>query len=293
MTEDHPLQYLDFAGEIPRGEYGAGTMTVWDTGTYELEKWRDDEVIATLDGRADGPLGRVRLALIRTEGRGEKSQWLLHRMKTDADGRPQADGDPVVARDHADAPTSAPPPEPTLAELRPMLATSATPGIARAAAERWGSPWVEMKWDGIRGLGVWDGRRLRLRSRNGNDLTSTYPDLTGVDLGLGDLPAVLDGEIVALDEQGRPSFPLLQRRMNLAQPERSSARPPGRRYSCTCSTYCPRAGGTWHPFPSATGGVCSSSWPVARGSRWSCLRSSTTWMPPSRRARDSASRGSW
>lgn len=233
MTEDHPLQYLDFAGEIPRGEYGAGTMTVWDTGTYELEKWRDDEVIATLDGRADGPLGRVRLALIRTEGRGEKSQWLLHRMKTDADGRPQADGDPVVARDHADAPTSAPPPEPTLAELRPMLATSATPGIARAAAERWGSPWVEMKWDGIRGLGVWDGRRLRLRSRNGNDLTSTYPELTGVDPGLGDLPAVLDGEIVALDEQGRPSFPLLQRRMNLVQPreiEREAARTPVQLY---------------------------------------------------------------
>ncbi len=100
MTEDHPLQYLDFAGEIPRGEYGAGIMTVWDTGTYELEKWRDDEVIATLEGRDDGPLGRVRLALIRTEGQGEKSQWLLHRMKTDAEGKPQSDGAPVVALDH-------------------------------------------------------------------------------------------------------------------------------------------------------------------------------------------------
>jgi len=96
MTEDHPMQYLDFAGEIPRGQYGAGTMTVWDTGTYELEKWRDDEVIATLTGGPDGPLGRVRLALIRTEGSGEKSQWLLHRMKTDADGRPQSEGEVVV-----------------------------------------------------------------------------------------------------------------------------------------------------------------------------------------------------
>lgn len=235
MTEDHPMQYLDFAGEIPRGEYGAGIMTVWDTGTYELEKWRDDEVIATLEGRADGPLGRVRLALIRTEGRGEKSQWLLHRMKTDAEGRPQGEGQPVVPLDHGghaavSAPeTAAPaeepgslatpkPPHRSPADLRPMLATSATPGLARAAAERWGRAWVEMKWDGIRGLGIWDGERLRLRSRNGNDLTATYPELTTADLGLGPEPAVVDGEIVALDAQGRPSFPLLQKRMNLAQP---------------------------------------------------------------------------
>ncbi|MXS73706.1 ATP-dependent DNA ligase [Microbacterium sp. CSI-V] len=221
MTEDHPMQYLDFAGEIPRGQYGAGTMTVWDTGTYELEKWRDDEVIATLTGRSDGPLGRVRLALIRTEGSGEKSQWLLHRMKTDAEGRPQREGsavapraDPAPAAAAAPSPTSAPA---TAGDLRPMLATSSTPGLARAAAERWGREWVEMKWDGIRGIGIWDGERLRLRSRNGNDLTATYPELTSVDLGLGAAPAVLDGEIVALDAQGRPSFPLLQKRMNLAQ----------------------------------------------------------------------------
>ncbi|MDQ1083891.1 MULTISPECIES: ATP-dependent DNA ligase [Microbacterium] len=275
MTEDHPMQYLDFAGEIPRGEYGAGIMTVWDTGTYELEKWRDDEVIATLQGRDDGPLGRVRVALIRTEGRGEKSQWLLHRMKTDADGRPQSEGAPVVPLDHGAhaaastpetaAPTddpeasatatpkhhspAAPPKEseipartttsktphrsPTAADLRPMLATSATPGLARAAAERWGRAWVEMKWDGIRGLGIWDGERLRLRSRNGNDLTATYPELTTADLGLGPEPAVVDGEIVALDEQGRPSFPRLQKRMNLAQPreiDREARRTPVQLY---------------------------------------------------------------
>ena len=261
MTEDHPMQYLDFAGEIPRGEYGAGIMTVWDTGTYELEKWRDDEVIATLRGRDDGPLGRVRVALIRTEGRGEKSQWLLHRMKTDAEGRPQADGAPVVALDHgrvrrdpeprgaagsrtvahveSDAPTHDEPDAPALtgspgatpsaADVRPMLATSATPGLARAAAGRWGQAWVEMKWDGIRGIGLWDGHRMRLRSRNGNDLSATYPELTTVDLGLGAEPAIIDGEIVALDPQGRPSFPLLQKRMNLAQPreiEREARRTP-------------------------------------------------------------------
>jgi bifunctional non-homologous end joining protein LigD len=88
MTEDHPLSYGTFEGEIPKGEYGAGTVTIWDTGTYELEKWREGEVIFTLVGRPDGPLDRARLALIRTDGRGEKSSWLLHRMKTDGDAVP-------------------------------------------------------------------------------------------------------------------------------------------------------------------------------------------------------------
>lgn len=235
MTEDHPLRYLDFAGEIPRGQYGAGTMTVWDTGRYELEKWRDDEVIATLEGRPGGPLGRVRLALIRTEGAGEKSQWLLHRMKTDAEGHPQRDGAVVVPRAAEPADDPAPrEPEPAdtdtgSADLRPMQATAATPGLAGAAADRWGRTWVEMKWDGIRGLGFWDGSRLILRSRNGNDLTAAYPELTTVDLGLGPVPAVIDGEIVALDGQGRPSFPLLQKRMNLSRPReiaQESARTP-------------------------------------------------------------------
>lgn len=231
MTEDHPMQYLDFAGEIPRGQYGAGTMTVWDTGRYELEKWRDDEVIATLEGRPGGPLGRVRLALIRTQGEGEKSQWLVHRMKTDAVGHPQVAGAPVVPRGAAvpSASGTASPASAAAADLRPMLATASTAGLARASAQRWGRAWVEMKWDGIRGIGIWDGERLRLRSRNGNDLTDAYPELTAGDLGLGSAPAIVDGEIVALDAQGRPSFPLLQKRMNLARPAeiaREAARTP-------------------------------------------------------------------
>ena len=97
MTEDHPMDYATFEGSIPAGEYGGGSVTIWDDGRYELEKWRDDEVIATLEGRPGGPLGRVRLALIRTDGQGEKSTWLLHRMKTDIDGRVQPDGVPVEA----------------------------------------------------------------------------------------------------------------------------------------------------------------------------------------------------
>jgi bifunctional non-homologous end joining protein LigD len=247
QTEDHPMEYATFAGTIPAGQYGAGSMTIWDEGRYELEKWRDDEVIFTLEGRPGGPVGRVRLALIRTDGDGEKSTWLLHRMKTDAAGHQQPDGEPVVATDadtpargeasaRSDAargdaaadPSAIPPPS----ELRPMLATSATPGRAREAARRWsggGGAWVEGKWDGIRAIAVWDGARLHLRARSGNDVTAKYPELTTVDLGFGPAPAVMDGEIVALDAGGRPSFPLLQTRMNLAKPReiaREAARTP-------------------------------------------------------------------
>jgi bifunctional non-homologous end joining protein LigD len=259
MTEDHPMDYATFEGTIPAGEYGGGSVTIWDDGRYELEKWRDDEIIATLEGRPGGPLGRVRLALIRTEGEGEKSSWLLHRMKTDADGRVQPDGIPVEPSAQADgpapeSPAGAPvrdgsrrpaagpkrlgskgtgratqaaaaaddPPAtwpPAAADLRPMLSTGATAARAELAARQWGDPaWAEAKWDGIRAVGVWDGGRLRLVARSGNDITLTYPEVSGVDVGLGDDPAVVDGEIVAIDERGRPSFPLLQNRMNLQRP---------------------------------------------------------------------------
>lgn len=247
QTEDHPMEYATFEGTIPAGEYGGGTVTIWDDGRYDLEKWRDDEIIATLEGRPGGPLGRVRLALIRTEGEGEKSSWLLHRMKTDAEGRAQPDGTPVEPSPQADEPRAtasrpsrrhsstsgsgriptvgaektrpngryAPQTHENADALRPMLATSATPAAAKDAAARWGEVWVEMKWDGIRAVGAWDGRRLRLFARSGNEVTHRYPELTAVDAGLGPEPAVVDGELVALEPDGRPSFPLLQTRMNL------------------------------------------------------------------------------
>ncbi|MFV0373592.1 non-homologous end-joining DNA ligase, partial [Microbacterium sp.] len=211
MTEPHPREYLTFSGAIPDGEYGAGTMTIWDTGTYETEKWRDDEVIVTLAGRPGGPLGTARVALIRTDGVGEKSSWLLHRMT--APNSSARRSVPATAPIHT-----------------PMLAEPSTPALARRAAARWGEdPWVEFKWDGIRALGRWDGHRLRLRARSGTDITARYPELTAADLGLPDTTLDLDGEIVALDGRGRPSFTRLQNRMHLTKSreiEREAARTP-------------------------------------------------------------------
>lgn len=219
MTEPHPLDYLTFAGTIPEGQYGAGTMTVWDTGCIEVEKWRDDEILLTATGRPDGPLGTARLALIRTSGDGEKSQWLLHRRKEA--GAP-ATAAPVGGRATPRVDTASRPDA-------PMLAVAATAGVAAAAAARGDAPWVEFKWDGVRAIGTWDGRRLTLRARSGTDITARYPELTAVDLGLGAEPAVVDGELVAMDAAGRPSFTRLQARMHLTKPreiERESARTP-------------------------------------------------------------------
>ncbi len=212
MTEDHPIEYLTFHGTIPKGEYGAGTMTVWDTGTYETEKWRADEVIIRTHGTPGGAMDGVRFALIRTAGEGEKSQWLLHRMKDALTAKKPATRAIPEPRESPKRESRAP-----AGGVAPMLATLSTPGLAAGAIARWGGdPWVEMKWDGIRAVGTWDGRTLTLRARSGNDLTATYPDLQ--DAALGEAPCVVDGEIVALDEKGRPSFPLLQQRMNLANP---------------------------------------------------------------------------
>jgi bifunctional non-homologous end joining protein LigD len=99
--------------------------------------------------------------------------------------------------------------------VEPMMAVLAT-GLP-ADEDSYG---FEFKWDGIRAICVWDGRRLRLRTRNRNDVTARYPELWPLKDGLGSRQAVLDGEVVAFDDRGRPSFEQLQRRMGLtAEPD--------------------------------------------------------------------------
>jgi len=180
-TEDHPLEYLEFEGDIPTGEYGAGKMRIWDRGTFEAEKFRDDEVIAVFDG--DRMKGKY--ALFQTKG----DNWMIHRMDPPAD----------------------PDREPMPEHLRPMAAVLAT-GVPRDD-ENWAH---EIKWDGIRAIAYCETGRLRLESRTLRDITSTYPELRAVAAELGSTEAVLDGEIVAFDEDSKPSFERLQGRMNLA-----------------------------------------------------------------------------
>jgi bifunctional non-homologous end joining protein LigD len=178
-TEDHPLEYLEFHGEIPKGEYGAGTMKIWDRGTYELHKWRDDEVMVTFAGeRVQG-----RYVLFRTDGK----NWMIHRM------------DPPQDPDR----------EPMPAKVEPMLART---GDLPKDDERWA---YEIKWDGVRAIGYVDGGRLRLQARSGRDITPRYPELRELGRALAGHEAILDGEVVAFGPEGRPSFQKLQSRMHL------------------------------------------------------------------------------
>lgn len=209
QTEDHPMEYATFEGTIPSGEYGAGSMTIWDTGTYATEKWRDDEVIIDLDGQPGGPLGGVvRVALIRTDGSGEKSSWLLHRMKDQRPGHwshPERHPAPATGAKVG-----------TIRE-RPMLATAGTVGIL--ARGDWALEW---KWDGIRVLARVEGDGVRLMSRNGIDITERYPEFARLPEVI-DGDALVDGEIVALDAEGRPDFGRLQERMGLTKPREIAA----------------------------------------------------------------------
>ena len=176
-TEDHPLEYGSFEGTIPKGEYGGGKVIIWDSGTYDTEKFRDDgekgEVIVTLHGqRISG-----RYALIQTDG----DQWLAHRMKDQK----------VFQFD----------------ELAPMLATHGS--VANLKTSQWA---FEGKWDGYRLLVDADHGEVRLRSRSGRDITNEFPQLRSVAVDLGDHHVMLDGEVVALDASGVPSFSEMQNR---------------------------------------------------------------------------------
>jgi len=183
-TEDHPIEYLAFEGEIPRGQYGAGTMTVWDTGTYECLKWEPRKVEVALHGKR--VQGRYALFPI---GQGDAPKdWLIHRMDPPAD------------------PSREPMPE----GIVPMLAR---PGELPRPEDGWA---YEIKWDGVRALAYCQPGELRLESRNLLDITAKYPELSELSRALGSRSAILDGEIVAFGADGRPSFSALQQRMQLS-----------------------------------------------------------------------------
>jgi bifunctional non-homologous end joining protein LigD len=182
-TEDHPLEYLDFHGEIPKGEYGAGTMTIWDTGTYTELKWDARKIEVELHGeRISG-----RYALFPIDKSDPPKDWMVHRM-----------GEPVD-------PTAEPMPD----TIVPMLARL---GPLPRDQDAWA---FEVKWDGVRAICRSEPGRMRLLSRNLNDITPRYPELARLNRALSHHRVILDGEVVAFDNSGRPDFGALQRRMHV------------------------------------------------------------------------------
>ena len=174
-VEDHPLDYGSFEGEIPKGQYGAGTVEIWDRGTYELlEEKRDGGLTFRLDGeRAQGVW-----TLVPAHLDGKEQNWLLLRKEA-----PPADGQPI----------------------RPQLA-SLTDRLPR------GPEWLfEPKWDGYRAIVTVEGGEARLTSRNGKDLTERFRVVArNVSKAVRTPSAVLDGEVCALDEDGTARFEALQ-----------------------------------------------------------------------------------
>ena len=184
-VEDHPLGYIDFAGEIPKGNYGAGKVSIFDEGVYETHKWEmapgsKGEVMVTLHGkRLEG-----RYVLFQTKD----ENWMIHRMDPPQDEGYEAMPESVV----------------------PMMAK-----LADAVPHDDDAYGYEFKWDGIRAVAFSQGGRLRLMTRNQEEVTFRYPELRALAESLGAHEAVLDGEIVAIGPRGIPSFEQLQQRMGL------------------------------------------------------------------------------
>jgi bifunctional non-homologous end joining protein LigD len=228
-VEDHPVSYYDFEGTIPKGEYGGGTVMIWDWGTFELEESTPAESLrrGEVKFRLNGVRLKGRYALVRT--RSEKD-WLLIKKKDEAadpnfdiekfttsvkTGRTKEEieqgKDAVWSSSRAEG-------EGGLinlanAEKGPMP-RSLDPMKAQLVAEPFDNErWLfEVKWDGIRLISFIDTGKVSLQTRAGRIVDTEYPQLQAISGLVKAKQAVLDGEIVALDDEGRPSFQLLQNR---------------------------------------------------------------------------------
>ena len=237
-TEDHPLAYGGFEGKIPEGNYGAGTVMVWDRGTFQVEGNLDalkqlerGEIKFILNGEKL----RGSFVLVKLKQSQKGNEWLMIKHKDAAEDPAwdieQHDGSVLTGRTIKEIAEEAPPKRQRSpleaselsgarkaampSRLEPMLATL---GEAPFSDPNW---LFEIKWDGVRALAwVADGE-LTLRARSGQDITRRYPELAALPSALASRDAILDGEIVALDSRGRSNFERLQERMHVRAPNDS------------------------------------------------------------------------
>jgi bifunctional non-homologous end joining protein LigD len=230
-VEDHPLSYNTFEGTIPKGEYGGGTVIVWDRGTWEPV---GDPRVGLTNGKVMFQLHGQKLAglweLVRISKPGQKkqNQWLLFKKRGDAWARPIAEYDVITALPDSVVehplglvekrePRAAPKPKSPVAAqpdlsnaVRASLPAKLSPQLATLASAAPTGDWVlETKFDGYRMLARIEGGKVRLFTRNGNDWTTKLKGLATEVEALGIDAAWLDGEIVVLYE-GVPDFNRLQ-----------------------------------------------------------------------------------
>jgi bifunctional non-homologous end joining protein LigD len=234
-VEDHPIEYGDFEGVIPAGNYGAGSVIVWDRGWYRSAK-PEDPLTQLARGKLEveifGHKMRGRWTLARMSGKDK--DWLLLKK---ADGAatppdaaelteryPQSVLSGLTVEEMADA-------SGRLATIRARLDALEAPRgevvarrqpftLATLAERPFSDPaWLfEIKYDGVRVLASRRGDRVELYGRSGQDTTTRYPEVVRALRALPVESFVIDGEIVALDDAGRPSFQRLQPRMALTDP---------------------------------------------------------------------------
>jgi bifunctional non-homologous end joining protein LigD len=224
MVEDHPIEYGSFEGVIPKGNYGAGSVMLWDRGTYELlGDASAEEQLARGDFkfRLQGEKVTGEFAIVRMK-RGKGNEWLLLKKK-DASAQPGWN-----TEDHAVSVLTgrtqeeiarglekidAKKPGPKLPDIGPPMLAQIGTGSPPTDAN-----WIyEVKWDGVRALCYIQDGKVRMVSRNGNVIDRQYPELSILPHHIQAQTAIVDGEIAALNERGVPSFELLQRRINVAE----------------------------------------------------------------------------
>jgi bifunctional non-homologous end joining protein LigD len=200
MTEDHPMEYRKFEGTIPKGEYGAGTVTIWDKGTFKPRWETNNDEKELKKGVKKGHLVfylfgeklHGEFALIKMHA-AEDNAWLLVKKGDEA-----ANEEAAPAFRLKDYPETTPP-----TFLKPMLCTLIDQPFGREG-------WIfEMKWDGYRAIGAKRSGEVQLYSRNDLDFRSKYPEVAKTLEALPD-NTVIDGEIVAVDKDGVPKFEALQ-----------------------------------------------------------------------------------
>ena len=235
QTEDHPLDYAGFEGKIPEGNYGAGTVMVWDRGTFSpigdadaLTQIARGEIKFHLNGEKL----RGSFVLVKLKHGEKKNEWLMIKHK-DADVDPvwdidTNDGSALTGRTIEEIADEVPPhrePSPLSPPELDGARKTAMPGkvglmLASTVERPFSDPnWLfEIKWDGVRTLARVEDGALKLTSRNGIDVTKQYPELAELPKALSAREAILDGEIVALDDKGHSGFARLQQRMHVRTP---------------------------------------------------------------------------
>ena len=235
QTEDHPLDYANFEGNIPKGSYGAGEVMVWDRGTFQLEgkggalqQLERGEIKFSLNGEKL----RGSFVIVKLKNSQKGNEWLMIKHKdaaADANWNiDEHDGSVLTGRVLEEIKAEEAPKREAaplhVAELEgaKKAAMPARMGVMLATPcdHAFSDPhWLfEIKWDGIRALAWIEEGKLQLRARSGSDITSHYPELAALPQAFSGHQAIIDGEIAVLDSRGHSDFGKLQERMHVRNP---------------------------------------------------------------------------